>query len=98
MKESEYQSRLIKKLKVLFPDCVVMKNDSTYSPGIPDLTVLYKDKWAMLEVKASAKAKEQPNQKYYVETLDDLSFAAFIFPENEEKVLDELQHAFNYFR
>lgn len=94
MKESQFQSQLIKKLKVMFPGCVIMKNDASYSPGIPDLTVLYKDRWAMLEVKASAKAKEQPNQKYYVEQLSELSFAAFIFPENQEEVLNELQHAF----
>lgn len=98
MKESVYQARLIKKLKTLFPDCIIMKNDSSYAPGIPDLTVLFKNKWAMLEIKASSKSKEQPNQKYYVEKLDELSFAAFIFPENEEEVLNELQHAFNYFR
>lgn len=95
MKESKFQSQLIKKLKNMFPGCVIMKNDSGYYPGIPDLTILYKNCWAMLEVKTSIKAKEQPNQQYYVEKLDDLSFAAFIFPENEEEVLNELQDTFN---
>ena len=95
MKESKFQSQLIKKLKNMFPGCVIMKNDCAYSPGIPDLTILYKNRWAMLEVKASGKAKEQPNQQYYIEQLDDLSFAAFIFPENENEVLNELQKAFS---
>lgn len=94
MKEAQYQSQLIKKLKNIFPGCTVLKNDSSYLPGIPDLTILFNDRWAMLEIKASAKAKEQPNQRYYVDQLDECSFAAFIFPENEEEVLNDLQHAF----
>lgn len=94
MKESVYQSKLIKKLKEMFPDCIILKNDSGYLPGIPDLTVFYNDRWVMLEVKACAKAEEQPNQRYYVEKLAVMSFAAFIYPENEEDVLNELQHTF----
>jgi hypothetical protein len=93
MLESTYQARLIKKLKKLFPGCVVLKNDSGYQQGVPDLSVLYNDRWAMLEVKVSADADEQPNQRYHVEKLDQMSFAAFIYPENEAEVLDELQHA-----
>lgn len=94
MRESVYQGKLIKKLKDRFPGCEVLKNDASYIQGIPDLTILYRDKWAMLEVKASATADEQPNQGYYVEHMDGMSFAAFIHPDNEEEVLDELQQAF----
>jgi hypothetical protein len=94
MLESKFQANLIKKLKKLFPDCVVMKNDSSYIQGIPDLLVLYKDKWASLECKKNATAKHQPNQDYYVEKMDDMSFCKFIFPENEEEVLNELKHRF----
>lgn len=94
MQESRYQNQLIKKLKSLFPDCIVMKNDAGYIQGIPDLTILYKDRWAMLEVKASATANVQPNQAYYVEQTGAMSFAAFIYPENEREVLHELQLAF----
>lgn len=93
-KESTYQNRLIKRLKDMFPGCEVLKNDSAYIQGIPDLTVLFNDKWAMLEVKASADAAVQPNQPYYVERMGSMSFAAFIYPENEEEVLHELQLAF----
>ena len=96
MRESTYQKRVILKLKARFPGCEVVKNDPTYIQGIPDLTVFYKDRWAMLEVKATANSKEQPNQRYYVEQMDSMSFAAFIHPDNEEEVLDELQHAFNF--
>jgi 3-hydroxymyristoyl/3-hydroxydecanoyl-(acyl carrier protein) dehydratase len=94
MRENEYQRQLIKKLKKQFPGCVIMKNDAQLIQGILDLTILYNDKWAMLEVKASAKSKERPNQDYYVRQLDDMSFAAFIYPENEEEILNALQQAF----
>lgn len=78
----------------MFPGCIIMKNDANYIPGIPDLTILYKDKWATLECKKTANASHQPNQDYYVETLNNMSFSAFIFPENKEAVLNELQQAF----
>ena len=95
MLENRFQANLVKKLKHLYPDCVVMKNDSSYIQGIPDLLVLYKDKWASLECKKTANARHQPNQDYYVGKMDEMSFSRFIFPENEEEVLDELYHWFN---
>lgn len=93
MLERDYQSQLIRRLRHLFPGCVILKNDTSYMQGIPDLTILYKDRWAMLEVKAAYDSPEQPNQDYYVRTLEDMSYAAFIFPENEEDILHELQLA-----
>lgn len=94
MTESAYQATLIRKLKRLFPGCEVLKNDPQYQQGILDLTVLWCDMWAMLEVKASASARCRPNQKYYVKQFNDMSFAAIIYPENEEEVLLALQEAF----
>ena len=94
MRESVYQAELIKTLRQRFPGCFVLKNDSSYLQGIPDLTVLYTDRWAMLEVKASANEPYQPNQTWYLEEFSYMSFAACIFPENEEEVLDALQSAF----
>lgn len=94
MKENAFQAHLIKRLKEMFPGCIVMKNDSGYIQGIPDLTILWKDKWAMLECKKSAGASRQPNQEYYIRTAGEMSFGRFIFPENEEEVLNELQQAF----
>lgn len=94
MLESVYQARLIKKLRRLFPECFILKNDSAYLQGVPDLTILYWDMWAMLEVKASWDAPQRPNQEHYVRQLNGMSFAAFIYPENEEDVLRELQLAF----
>lgn len=94
MTENQYQAKLIKKLEKLFPGCVILKNDSGYKQGMLDLTILWRNFWALLEVKSDAKASTQPNQDYYVERLDEMSFAAYIYPENEEEVLDALQQAF----
>ena len=62
--------------------------------GIPDLIILWHDYWASLEVKASAFSSSQPNQDHYIERLTEMSFAAYIYPENEEEVLSALQQAF----
>ena len=94
MLESKFQADLIKDIKNMFPGCVVMKNDSSYIQGIPDLLVLYNDRWASLECKKSEGARKQPNQEYYVEKLDSMSFSRFINPENKEEVLNELRETF----
>ena len=93
MKESKFQSKLIRELKDRFPGCVVLKNDPNYIQGFPDLTVLYGSKWACLEVKRESKAKRRPNQEFYIRRLNKMSFAAFVSPENKEEVLDGLQLA-----
>lgn len=95
MRENKFQANLIKELKAMFKGCIVMKNDSSYIQGIPDLLVLYKDKWASLEVKKDASAKKQPNQEYYVGVMNDMSFARFISPDNKDQVLSELIKLFN---
>ena len=92
--EREFQSKLIKELNNRFEGCMVMKLDSSYIQGIPDLLVLYEDKWATLECKKNASAAKQPNQEYYVGRMNDMSFSRFICPENKEEVLNELQQAF----
>lgn len=97
-KESPYQAKLIKKIKRMFPGCIVLKNDSGYIQGIPDLTILYKNFWAVLEVKASHNSSQQPNQDYYIDQLGDMSYAAYIYPENEEAVLRDLQLTFGLSR
>ena len=91
--ESGFQDRLRKDLEERFPGCMIFKMDQ--HQGIPDLLVLYKDKWASLECKKSANARRQPNQDYYVGKMDDMSFSRFIYPENKEDVLDDLQQAFS---
>ncbi len=93
MKENAFQQNLIKEIKERFPGSIVMKNDSSYIQGIPDLTILYGSKWAALEVKKDNKASHQPNQDYYVNKMDNMSYAKFICPENKKEILDELEHA-----
>lgn len=92
--ESVFQKELIDEIKETYPGCVILKNDSSYIQGIPDWTIFYKDKWAVLEAKRSKNAKKQPNQPYYVDKLNDMSFSRFIYPENKEEVLNELQQVF----
>lgn len=94
MLESNFQAQLIRELKKMFPGCIVVKNDSSYIQGIPDLTIFYKNKWATLECKKNAGAKKQPNQEYYVGRMNEMSFSKFICPENKEEVLYELQQSF----
>lgn len=92
--ESNFQSKLITELKHMFPGCIVLKNDPNYLQGFPDLTIFWNDKWATLEVKRSEKAPIQANQRYYVDIMNHMSFSRFIYPENKEVVLDELQQSF----
>ena len=94
MRENKFQASLIKEIKTMFPGCMVLKNDSSYYQGIPDLLVLYKDKWAMLECKRRSSASRRPNQEYYINRLGEMSYASFVYPENKEEVLYELQQAF----
>ena len=91
--ESGFQDRLINILKNRYPGCMVFKMDQIQ--GIPDLLILYKNKWASLECKKSSKAKKRPNQEYYVDKMNDMSFSRFIFPDNKESVLDELNNLFS---
>lgn len=92
--ESDFQKKLRKKLERMFPGCIILKNDPNRRQGIPDLIILYGPYWAILEVKRSANAKPRPNQPYYVRVMNEMSFAAFIYPENEEEILRGLQRTF----
>lgn len=94
MKESEFQKGLINEIKKRYRGCLVMKNDPNYIQGIPDLIVLYKNRWAALECKKNDSSGKQPNQKYYVEKMGSMSFASFIFPENRDDVLNRLDKFF----
>lgn len=90
--ESGFQDSLIKQIKKILPGSMVFKMDQIQ--GLPDLLILYKDKWASLECKRTATAKRQPNQEYYVNLMNEMSFSRFISPENREDILDELCKTF----
>lgn len=94
MLESKFQGKLIKKIKERFPGCIVLKNDPNYIQGFPDLTILYKDKWVVLESKRAQDSEHQPNQDYYVEKLDEMSYSRFINPDNLEVVMNEMESTF----
>jgi len=94
MRENKFQSELIKEIKSRFPDCIVVKNDPNYLQGVPDLLILHGDKWATLECKKDARASHRPNQDYYVERMNNMSFSRFIYPENREEILNDLEQAF----
>ena len=93
-RESKFQKELKEELKERFPGCIIMKNDPNYIQGIPDLTILYNDKWAALETKRDKNATHRPNQDYYVKKMNEMSFSAFIFPENKEEILNDLERSF----
>ena len=92
MLESKFQRELVEELRELFPDALIFKNES--KQGLPDLTILEGKNWALLECKKSENAEHQPNQDYYVEKANEMSFSRFIYPENKQEVLNELQQAF----
>lgn len=89
-----FKTKLVKQLEERFPGCWIISNNANDMPGVPDLLILYKDKWAMLEAKAAETSPHRPNQPYYVDLFDTMSFGAFIYPENAEEVLYELEQTF----
>ena len=91
MRENVYQGKLIRKLNKIYPEAVVIRNDPSWIQGIPDILILFRHRWAALEIKAAHDSPDQPNQPYWVARLNDMSFSAFIFPENEESILYQLE-------
>lgn len=94
MLERDFQKQLIKELKQLFPGSIVTKLDTSHIQGIPDILILYKNKWATLECKKTESATKRPNQEHYVKKMNAMSFSRFIYPENKKEVLNDLQRAF----
>lgn len=92
--ERDFQPQLIEQIKGLFPGCIIMKQDSAYRQGIPDLLILFRDKWALLEVKKSANERPRPNQPYYVNWAHENSYGAFVYPENMREILADLMNHF----
>lgn len=94
MLENKFKTELSREIKARFPGAMVLHLDPTECQGIPDLLVLYKDKWATLEGKRDARASHRPNQDYYVDLMNNMSFSAFIYPENKEEVLNDMERSF----
>ena len=94
MLESRFKTKLIRELKTMYPGCLIFHLDPNEIQGISDLLILYRDKWAVLEGKQTSSSRHRPNQDYYVDLMNEMSFAAFISPENKEDVLHDLQQTF----
>ena len=97
--ENKFQADTVKEIRERLPGSIVTKMDANYIQGIPDILVLYKDRWATLEFKRSEEdykksLSRNPNQPYYVEKMNGMSYSAFIFPENKEEILDEMERSF----
>lgn len=93
--ETKFKHDLVKEIKARFPGAIVTKLDPSHLQGVPDLLVLYENHWATLECKKSANAPARPNQPYYVDLMNKMSFSSFIFPENKEEVLNEMEQSFS---
>jgi len=100
MLERDYRLKVIQKIRRMFPSAIFIKADTEFTPGVPDLLILYYDFWAAVEIKTSimSRRRPRPNQEHYVEVMNDMSFSAFIYPENEEEVLLALQSAYESHR
>lgn len=98
MTERQYQIKLVKKIANLFPGVFIIRNDPRYVQGVPDILILHKKRWGMLEVKLAGDSAVQPNQKHYVKLFNEMSFASFINPENEEAVINDLQRSLGLIR
>ena len=93
--ENKFQSELKKEIEKRHPGCIIIKNDCHQIQGFPDLTVFKDGKYAWLECKKNSKAEHQPNQDYYVAKANsDGGLGRFIYPENKEEVLNELDTFF----
>ena len=95
MAENRYKAHIKSRLEEEFPGCMVLVLDSGHMQGVPDRLVLYGDRWASLEIKDHIDSPKRPNQPYYVELMNDMSFSAFLYPENEQEVFDELHRVFS---
>lgn len=94
MLENKFKTKLINELEEMFPGCIICHLDPNEIQGIPDLLILYGNQWATLEGKKTATASHRPNQDYYVNLMNRMSFSSFIYPENKNEVLRELNKFF----
>lgn len=94
MLEKDFQKKFIRELEAIFDGCILIKNDAGYIQGFPDWTMFYKNKYAVLEIKKSKNAQHQPNQDYYIDLIDSMGFARFVYPENKNDVIEDLRRYF----
>ena len=93
MLENKFKTELVKEIQLLLPGSMVFHLNPNERQGSPDLLVLMGNRWGALEGKKSKDASHRPNQDYYVKLMNEMSFARFIYPENKEEVLHDLQRS-----
>lgn len=91
--ESKFERALVRELLRLYPGAFILKNDANLIQGFPDRLILFEDRWAAFEVKADETSGHRSNQDYYVDILNQMSYAEFVYPNNKERFLYELQQA-----
>lgn len=91
MLENKFKTKLSKEIKTRFPGAMVLHLDPNEIQGIPDLIILYGKHWMTLEGKKSARASKRPNQEYYVNEMNKMSFSRFVCPENKDDVLNDIE-------
>lgn len=95
MRESEFQTIFLNRVKELLPNCFVLKNDANMIQGFPDWTVIFGKYALIFEIKRNEKAAYQPNQLYYIDFINNSGgFARIVYPENMEEVLHEIQQTY----
>lgn len=95
MLESKFKTKLINEIgNKLKKDYYIFHLDPNELQGAPDLLILYEGKWAALEGKQDSGSSKRPNQEYYVNDMNRLSYASFISKDNKEEVLNGLYEAF----
>lgn len=92
--ESDFQKEYVLELEETFPGSMIIRGNSSWRQGVPDWMLLHGPNWAALELKRDAKAVKQPNQPYYVEKMNAMSYASFVYPSNAKAVIREIQQAF----
>ncbi len=97
-KETNFEKKVIEKLMRWYPDAIVLKIHPGLNPGFPDRLALIGSSWLAFEVKRSIDSAKRPNQDYYIDLLNQMSAASFVYPENQERFFDEVQRTFQFIR
>jgi len=96
MLESAFKKNFITELNVrLAPIDLEYIHTRSHNRSFPDLLILGPGStWAALEFKAAEEADHQPNQAWYINRLNHWAYATFMYPENREEVLGDLEKLF----
>lgn len=94
MLEAQFQRNVLARINRQFPLCTILKNDPAWQQGIPDILILFGNRWAMLEFKQTTSSARRANQEYFIDMFNQMSFARFVHPDNVEDVLHDLQQTF----